>query len=105
MAESSLGRANPFVGDGKVRVKFDFPLKQGERCLWVASQEELDSLIARLECFEGGAERCFQRLIEAGQRFGRLPELPPKARGRRSQLMDYLVTNANVGPFLSQDRS
>src|SRR6202453_3273027 len=104
MAESFVGRANPFVRDRKVRVEFDFPLKQGERCLRVASQEELHSLIARLECFQGGAERFFQRLIEAGQRFGWLPELPPKARDRRSQLMDYLITSANVGPFLRQGR-
>src|ERR1700739_453151 len=102
MAESSLGRANSFVRNPKVRVEFDFPLKQGERCLRVASQEELDSLIARLECFQRGAEVFFRRLIEAGQRFGRLPELPPKARGRRSYLMDYLITIANVGPLLSQ---
>ena len=105
MVESSVGRANSFVRERKLRVKFDSPLIQGERCLRVAGQEELGSLSARLECFQGGARRFFQRLIEPGQRFGRLPELPPKARGRRSQLMDYLITSANVGPFLSQGRS
>src|SRR5260370_20426163 len=105
MTEFSVGRANSFVPERKVRVKFDFPLKQGERCLRVAGQEELGSLSADLECFQGGAGRFFQRLIEPGQRFGRLPELPSKAHGRRSQLIDYLITSANVGPFLSQDRS
>src|SRR6266568_8179025 len=105
MAESCVGGANSFVRERKVRVKFDSPLIQGERCLRVASQEELGSLSARLECFQGGAGRFFQRLIEPGQRFGWLPELPPKAHGRRSQLMDYLITSANVGPFLSQGRS
>src|ERR1700677_109060 len=105
MSENSVGHANSFVSERKVRVKFDFPLKQGERCLRVASQEKLDSLSARLECFQGGAGRFFQRLIEPGQRFGRFPELPAKAHSRRSQLMDYLITSANVGPFLSQGRS
>src|SRR6266436_4568174 len=105
MAESSVGRANSFVRERKVGIKFDSPQIQGERCLRVASQKELGSLSARLECFQGGAGRFFQRLIESGQRFGRLPELPPKAHGRRSQLMNYLITSANVGPFLSQDRS
>src|SRR5882724_441809 len=105
MAEIRVGRANPLVREGKLRVKFDSPLIQGERCLRVASQKELGSLSARLECFQGGAGRFFQRLIEPGERFGRLPELPPKAHGRRSQLMNYLITSANVVPFLSQGRS
>src|SRR5258708_2089586 len=105
MAESIVGRANPFVRERKVRVKFDSPLIQGERCLRIASQEELGSLSADLECFQGGAGRFFQRLIEPGQRFGRLPELPSKAHGRRSQLMDDLIASANVGRFLSQGRS
>src|SRR6266496_6658447 len=105
MSESSVGRANPFVRERKVRVKFDSPLIEGERCLRVASQEELGSFSADLECFQGSAGRYFQRLIEPGQRFGRLPELPPKPHGRRSQLMDYLITSANVDPFLSQGRS
>src|SRR6266566_9756186 len=105
MTELSVGRANSFVRERKVRVKFDCPLVQGERCLRVASQEKLGSLSSRLECFQGGAGSFFQRLIKPGQRFGRLPELPPKAHGRRSQLMDYLITSANVGPFLSQGRS
>src|SRR6266852_7075407 len=105
MAESSVGRANSFVRERKLRVKFDSPLVQGERCLRVASEKELRSLSADLECFQGGAGRFCQRLIEPGQRFGRFPELPPKAHGRRSQLMDYLITSANVGAFLSQGRS
>src|SRR5216683_2376045 len=105
MVESSVGRANCFVRERKVRVKLDSPLIQGERCLRVAGQEKLGSLFARLECFQGGAGRFFQRLIEPSQRFGRLPELPPKAHGRRSQLMNYLITSANVVPFLSQGRT
>src|SRR5271165_3595085 len=102
MAEFCVGHANSFVRERKVRVKFDSPLIQGERRLRVASQEELGSLSARLECFQGGAESFFQRLIEPGQRFGWLPELPTKAHGRRPQLMDYLMTSANVGSFLGQ---
>ena len=39
MAESFVGRANTFVRERKVRVKFNSPLIQRERCLWVASQE------------------------------------------------------------------
>src|SRR5260370_7908035 len=102
MAESGVGRANSFVRERKVRVKFDCPLKQGKRCLRVASQEALASLIASLECFQGSAKRFFQRLIEAGQRFGRLSELPPKARNRRSELMDHLITTSNLFPSLTQ---
>ncbi len=37
MSENSVGRANPFVRERKVRVKFDSPLVQRERCLRVAS--------------------------------------------------------------------
>src|SRR5271155_2260296 len=105
MAENSVGHANSFVRERKVRVKFDSPLIQGERCLRVARQKEFGTLSARLECFQGCARRSFQRLIEAGQRFDRLSELPPKTRGRRSELMDHLITRANVGPFLCQGRS
>src|SRR6266436_806348 len=102
MAESCVGGANSFVRERKVRVKFDSPLIQGERCLRVASQKELRSLSADLECFQGGAGRFFQGLIKPCHRFGRFPELPPKAHSRRSQLMDYLIASANVIPFLSQ---
>src|ERR1700689_2014416 len=105
MVENSVGHANPFVGEREVRVKFDSRLIQGERRLRVASQEELGSLGARLERFQGGAGRFFQRLIEPGQRFGRFPELPPKAHGGGSQLMDYPITSANLSTFLSHGRS
>ena len=98
MAENSVGHTNSFVGERELRVKFDSSLIQRERRLRVASEEELGSLSARLECFQGGAERFFQRLIEPGQRFRRLPELLAKARARRSQLMDDLITSANLVP-------
>src|SRR5580698_659072 len=105
MAEKSVGHANSFVGECKVRVKFDSPLIQGERCLRVAGQEQLSSLSAGLERFQRGAGRFFQGLIETGQRFGRLPKPSPKAHGCRSQLMDYLITSINVPRLLSQGRS
>ena len=49
MAENSVGHANSFVHERKVRVQFDSPLIQGERCLRVAGQKELGSL----ECPSG----------------------------------------------------
>lgn len=57
----------------KVWIQLDSLLVEFERSLSIARQEELGSLSARLECFQGGAGRFFQRLIEPGQRFGRLP--------------------------------
>jgi hypothetical protein len=73
MTESSVCPANLFIQERKIRVQFDSPLKQRERCLWVASLKELSSLGARLQCLQGGAGRYFERLIEPRQRFGGSP--------------------------------
>src|SRR5882757_5540757 len=74
--QEKVGRAHAPMHEGEVWIQFDSLLIEFERSLSVASQEEFGSLSAGLECFQGGAGRCFQRLIESGQGFGWLPELP-----------------------------
>src|SRR5260221_7801613 len=105
MSESAVGRANRSMSDSIVRVKFDSALIEFERSLNVAGEVELAPSRAGLQRLGRRAERLFQRLIEARQRNGGLSQLLPKAHGRRSQLMDCLITSANVRPILSQGRS
>src|SRR5260370_33571342 len=105
MSESAVGRPNRSMSDSIVRVKFDSALIEFERSLNVAGEVELAPSRAGLQRLGRRAERLFQRLIEARQRSGGVSQLLPKAHGRRSQLMDCLITSANVRPLLSQGRA
>src|SRR5690349_16284081 len=105
MAERSVGRADCFVHERKIGVKFDCSLIQGSAACGLPARK---NLVPSVPVWRASSEAlvAFSRgWLKSGQRFGRFPELSPEARGRRSQLMDNLITSANVGPFFRQGRS
>src|ERR1700720_249597 len=102
MSESAVGRANLYVRNRKVRVKFDSALIEFECSLKVACEVELAPSRGGLQSLGRRAERLFQRLIEARQRICGLSQLRTKACGCNSQFVHDLIPLTNVRLLFGQ---